>query len=84
MGLIVVGGILALTGLATLGGGGPLSMLSFLGGVVLVVAAVVLGSRIERQVSNAMPILLAVPVLILLALGGACVATGLPFGTYFL
>ena len=82
VGLIVVGVVLALSGLATLGSGGPASMLSFLGGFILVVAAIVLGSRMERQLSNAMPILLAVPVLIILALGGACVATGLPFGGY--
>ena len=77
-GLIVVGVIVGLAGLALLGGGGTGAMLAFIGGVVLVVAAIALGSRLDR-LSASMPVMLSVPILIALALGGACVATGIPF-----
>ena len=47
----------------------------------MVGAAIAFGERLDQGFSTSAPVMLSVPLLILLALGGACVATGLPLGT---
>jgi hypothetical protein len=77
-GLIIGGLVVALVGLSMMGGSGIAGPAMLVVGVAMVVAAIAFGERIDRGLSTSAPVLLSVPLLILLALGGACVATGLP------
>jgi hypothetical protein len=78
LGLVIVGGIAALWGLGSLSFGGIGALLLFGAGLVAVVGAILFSNRVGRDVSTSMPVLLSIPLLILLAIGGACVATGFP------
>ena len=81
VGLIVAGFLVAFVGLSLLGGAWIAGAASITVGIAMVGAAVAFGDRVDRGLSASVPVMLSVPLLILLALGGACVATGLPLGT---
>ena len=81
VGLLLAGLVVALYGLSLLNGGGFAGVVVIIIGLVPVGAAIAFGDRVDRGLSTSLPVLLSVPILIILALGGACVATGLPLGT---
>ena len=78
IGLLLAGLVVGFIGLSLLGGGGIAGVALIVAGLAMVSAVVAFGERIDTGLSTSAPVLLSVPLLILLALGGACVATGLP------
>lgn len=78
VGLLLGGLVVGVIGLSLIGGG-IAGVAMIVVAVAMVAAAIAFGERIDSGFSTSAPVLLSVPLLILLALGGACVATGLPF-----
>ncbi len=78
VGLGLGGLVVAMIGLSLMGGAGIAGVVVIGVGIAMVGAAMAFGERIDEGLSNSAPVLLSVPLLILLALGGACIATGLP------
>lgn len=77
-GLLLGGLVVGALGLLLMGGGGLAGAALTVVGLAMIAAALVFGPRIDSWLSTSTPLLLSVPLLILLALGGACVASGLP------
>jgi hypothetical protein len=77
-GLIVVGGIVALFGLSNLTYGGIVALAAVLVGGAMAAGPIFVGSQRGAQFGQSAAVLLSIPLLILFAIGGACVATGLP------
>ena len=77
-GLLVLGLIVALAGFASLGMGGAGPILVLATGLAVMAAAFRFGGQVAPAMSTSLPVLLSVPLLIVLALGGMCIATGLP------
>jgi drug/metabolite transporter (DMT)-like permease len=76
--VFVLGLIIGLVGLVSTSSGGFLAVVLLVVGVAMVGAAVAFGHRLAEGF-GALPIVLySVPLLMLLAIGGTCVATGLP------
>jgi len=76
--MIVLGLGIALFGLGNLSGLAAGGLLAAGFGLILVFAAASYGERIRMGPST--ELLMIVPLLLLLAIGGACLATGLPLG----
>lgn len=77
-GLIVIGIVIAFFGLSFLGAGGLAGPISLIVGIGMVVGALAFGGGFGREVGPSIPVLLSVPLLLLVALAGTCIATGIP------
>jgi hypothetical protein len=77
-GLVIMGAAVALYGASSAGSGGLAGPVALVIGLAIIGAAIAFGDRFGRAFSTSAPVILSIPLLILLALGGACVATGLP------
>jgi hypothetical protein len=82
LGLLLAGLVVALIGVSISGGAGIAGPAAIIAGLAMAGAAIAFGDRIDRGLSTSLPVMLSVPLLILLAIGGTCIATGLPLGNF--
>lgn len=76
--VLIVVALGSLGGLTAGGGAGPVALAVTVGSIALAVVLIRRGSKGTAAAESALGVLLALPVILLLVVAGACVATGLP------